>query len=229
MRHGLLLSAAIVAALGAPGKAETVVLKDWQETLREAATVSGVVVVGAVFLPENKDPEPRLAVALDPAWTGRTLCVEVISADGLYQSRSLYDLAEVSEGLTDLPYPTQYPDKLRAAAAGAISVRGRLDGCEGDKSLLPVAWRPVAGQSPASVALQINAFRADSVQIFVGDDPMAEAIACEPVLTDVRTAFDTICRFALPDPMPGTLSIEILRVSGGVAARPEFVDLILVQ
>lgn len=229
MRHGALLSIAIVAALGAPCKAETVVLKDWQETLREAATVSGVVVVGALLLPESTDPEPRLAVALDPAWSGRTLCVEVISADGLYQSRRLYDLADVPGGLTGLPYPTDYPDRLREAAEGEISVRGRLDSCEANTGLVPVAWRPVEDQRPTSVALQINAFRADTVHIFVGDDPMAAAIACDPVAAEVRTAFDTICRFALPDPAPGTLSIEILRVSDGVAAPPEFVDLILVE
>lgn len=228
MRHGVLLGIAIVAALASLGKAETVVLKDWQETLREAAAVSGVVVVGAVLLPESRDPEPRLAAALDPDWTGRTLCVEVISADGLYQSRRLYDIAEEPAGLTVLPYPTDYPDRLRAAAAGEISVRARLDGCDGQASLVPIAWRPATDQTPSSVALQINAFRADSVQIFVGDDPMAEAIACQPVDADVRTAFDTICSFDLPIPAPSTLSIEILRVSGGVAAPPEFVELMLV-
>ncbi|WGW05328.1 hypothetical protein [Tropicibacter oceani] len=229
MRHFSLLGIAIVAALGSPSKAETVVLKDWQETLREAATVSGVVVVGAVLLPESKDPEPRLAAALDPAWKGRSLCVEVISADGLYQSRRLYDLAEVTAGLTVLPYPTGYPERLRAAGAGEISVRARLDGCDVDAGLVPVAWRPATDQTPAAIALQINAFRADSVHIFVGDDPMAEAVACQPVDADVRTAFDTICSFELPTPTPSTLRIEILRVSSGVAAPPEFVDLMLVQ
>jgi hypothetical protein len=212
-----------------PGKPETVVLRELNESLREAATVSGLVVVGAILLPEGRDPEPRLAAALTPEWAGRDFCLDIISADGLYQSQSLYTLAPDTVGLTPLPYPTAYRDRLRAAPEGEISVRGRLDGCDTGGAIVPVAWRPHNLAGAEGIALQINAFRADSVQIFVGDDPLADAIPCVRAIADVRTAFDTICRFDLPDPVPDRLNIEILRLSGGRAAPPEFVELILVH
>jgi hypothetical protein len=229
VRHLPLVLAAIFMVVASAGKAETVLLRTLDETVREAATISGVVVVGAMFLPEGPDREPRLAARLDPAWSGRILCVEVISADGLYQSQSVYDLSEGVAGVTLLPYPTEYADRLRSMGPGVISVRGRLDGCDTKDGVVPVAWRPANVEGPSRVALQINSFRADSVQVFVGDDPMAEAIFCEPAPAAVRTAFDTICAFDLPSPLPERLTVEILRLSGGVAEQPEFVDLVLAR
>lgn len=227
MRHLALPLAVIFLSAPVAGKSETVSLRQLDETLRETATVSGVVVVGAVLLPEGPDPAPRLAARLDPGWQAEALCVEVISADGLYQSQSVYDLAAGAAGETALPYPTRYPEALAAYAPGAISVRARLGDCGGSGALLPVAWR-APGAGPASgVALQVNSFRADVVQIFVGDDPKSPAVTCEPVETPVRTAFDRLCAFDLPQPVPDRLSVEILRISGGRAEMPEFVDLIL--
>jgi len=225
--HRTLFLAAMIVTFAAASKSEPVKMREWNETLRTAATVSGVVVVGAVFLPEDQDPEPRLVTAFDSAWAGRTFCVDLISADGLYQSRRLYELTGASGGTVALPYPTAHRDTLRAATGDEISVRGRLDSCDSDDGIIPVGWRSNDLTKVDTIALQINAFRADSVQIYVGDDPMAEAITCDRAEADVRTAFDTVCRFSLPDPMPERLNLEILRLSAGRASPPEFVQLVL--
>lgn len=229
-------SIAIIAfcvGLATSGKAEqsdqvVLVGNDLAEVLHKSAQISGVRLVGAALKPLAQAENLYWSAHLPSAWAGQDLCVSMLTSDGLYEARNTYRISDTwGGGAITVEYPTRYQRKIFDLAEDEFGIMASLGSCDQNKTdaVLPVTWR---GSAPENriVRLFINSFRADEVYLFVGDDPAAEPVLCQPPKAQFTTAFDFLCEFGLA-PGDGPVAIEINRVSSGQILPPEYVTLLL--
>lgn len=204
---------AMCCVLGAPiVYADTITLRSdpFNEVLREAAQISGVLVAG-MLLHGEADSAISLAAAIPPGWSGRSICVRVVTADGLYEAANEYEVsASWTGGVAELPFPTQHGDLLSTLAPDMLAVRVASGACDErqDVSALALWNAPTDGQGPT---LLVNAFRAKDVILYVDgrDDP----ITCRELDVRGMIAFDHGC--ALPPGLRGEVSVTVYRLDPG--------------
>ena len=222
-----LVTASLLTSLATASIADPVelVAQVLNETLRPAAKISGTTVVGVTYLTQAQSPDFRLGATLPPSWAGQDICVRMISADGLYESQNTYRVAaDWAGGSVALPYPTAHPAKLSALEDDELAVLTSPGGCDVRKgaAFLPTALRQTANWRQDRVRLFVNAFHADEVYLYVGDDPAAPPVDCEKSGATAKVAFDFICEIALTGQAPA-VSVEINRVAGGQVAPPDLI------
>lgn len=220
----------LIAALGlsitlcAPGKADPVTLvnAELNEILRDAAQISGSTIVGVTRVAADMTPRLMFSGVLPGAWAGQAFCVSMISVDGLYEAYNTYTVGpDWDGGAVSIEYPSKYPDKLTTLQAEELAILTSSGACgtATDGALVPLSWRGT-GAFPGVLRMFVNAFNADEVYIFVGDDPTAPAVECRPPQSGTEVAFDFICDFEVAQDQT-TVMIEINRVFAGQIAPPD--------
>lgn len=190
----------------------------FNEVLRDAAEISGVVVAGVLrHGSASKDAGAvSLAADLPSDWAGSPICARVLSSDGLYEASSRYELDDAWEGgVATLSFPTVHGEFLTELVPGSVAVRITQGDCKAPGGRSTVAlWN--ASPSAGPVFLMVNAFRADEVFAYVGD--AAAPVRCEPLSLTGLTAFDHGCE--LPDGLSGQVDVALYRIVNGKPAEP---------
>lgn len=223
MRWALFAVAMSGIGVGSVNAEPTVTLKSdpFNEVLRESAEVSGIVVAGVQRHGSGDLSGVSLMADLPAGWAGGSVCVHVLSSDGLYEAESSYMLAEGWEGgQAQLGFPTTYTTMLETKTPGELAVRVSSGDCATPDQMMTIAnWNDAQGRSPLSVLL--NSFRADEVFAYLNDS--AEAITCTRIESAGLTAFDQICE--LPAELRGPVTLMLYRIKNGKPARPTKVKL----
>lgn len=214
----------VCITLATSGKADPLELVGGalNEVLHPAAQISGTTIVGAMILAHPFSDQLNLSAELPADWAGGQTCVTLISADGLYEAANTYEIAQDwPGGRVNIDYPSAYPDKLLPLKPEELAMLGRPGSCDTPVAdeVIPLGWRQ-SGQAEGDVVrLFINAFHADEVYLFVGEDPLAPAIPCRAPDTLTTTAFDFVCDISLQG-SDDVVDIELNRVSSGQIAPP---------
>lgn len=170
-----------------------------------------------------------MTATLPKTWGGKDICISLISADGLYEARNTYTIDDDWEGgVTEIPYPTKYSDRLLELQQNELAISTRMGDCESSTTgtLMPIAWRNKDAAASSTISLYANGFGADEVFIYVGNDPSSEPVDCRIIGTGVRTVFDTVCEFDVSSvDQDKPVEIEMVRISGGKMSPSEFIEL----
>lgn len=212
-------------------KAQQVALAEnaLNEEVKSAATISGLLVLGAIRQSGAFSDHVVMTAALPKDWGGNEICISMISADGLYEARNTYQVDKNwNGGVVEIPYPTVYAERLLDLKPNELAISTTVGDCdvvEGG-SIMPVAWRSKEAAVSSTVSLYANGFGADEVFVYVGDDPNSDPVDCSIVGNGVRTVFDTICEIDLSGFDPSqAIEIEMVRVSEGRMSPSEFIEL----
>ena len=191
------------------------------EWVRNEATISGAIVVGVLRLSKAADSTPRLR-AMVPGWPDRPLCARLMSVDGLYEAemdfRTPKDWTETALG--DFKFETEYPDILDETNPNQLTARITRGACSEVHDVVEVvpAWfNQESAPSNSDLAIFVNSGRADRLYAFLGDDPSAPAIPCEPVASERRTSYDMRCDIPGSDLEAGGQIVELMPERGGMA------------
>ena len=200
------------------------------EILHPAAKISGVVIAGVVGgrAAVVVDGVPMLGAIIPRNWAGKDLCVDVLSADGLYESRNIFAVSsDWDGGVARIPYPTGYIAELSNYGPDEVGVLARPGDCSASGAPVTAAFWNDAPKERLSdeVRILLNSFRADEVYLFVGKELDAPVVTCRQLEGDLRTGFDMLCPIILPSEYDGSIEIEVNRVSGGALAEPFFLTL----
>jgi hypothetical protein len=181
----------------------------FNEFLREAAQISGARLVGlTAFGAQGREPGVSATIPAD--WKGETVCLKVVSIDGLYESFNAYDVADDWAGGTiALPYPSKSPQAVTAIPGDLVSgVLLRGDCNTRAKEAAPVFW----GQGKfGAVRVLLNTARADETYLMFPDLPGQGDILCEGITASARNAFDTAC--TLPDALVSLDHLDAVALS----------------
>jgi hypothetical protein len=194
------------------------------EEYREAAQISGSVVMGLTSGGAAAIERPSLHAYVPAAWAGQTICVSISSADGLYDASNDYRVPENWTGSTvSLAYPTSYAELLSNTTQFSIAVNVQEGAC-GSKvsgSGTVAYWNSIPAEAPTELGLMLNSFRADTVVIYVGEGPAAVAITCDEPDLPILAAFDRRC--AIPAEAlatSGMTKFNIFRIRSAEAEPP---------
>jgi hypothetical protein len=178
-------------ALADDGSKVALVSDPFNEVLREAAQISGARLVGFAAFGAN-GPDVSVSATIPSDWKGETVCLKVVSVDGLYESFNAYTVAaDWTGGAVSLPYPSKTPHAVVAIPGASISgllLKG--DCASRSKEAAPVFWG--LGQF-GSLRVLLNTARSDETYLLFPDFPEYGDILCEGVMAAARNAFDTAC------------------------------------
>lgn len=200
---------------------ELEVVGEPHEWVRNEATISGAIVVGVLRLSKAAESTPRLR-AMIPGWPDRPLCARLMSVDGLYEAemefRTPKDWTETA--LANFKFRTEYPeivDETNPNQLTARITRGACGEVQDVVEVVPAWFNQDSAPLNSDLAIFVNSGRADRLYAFVGDDPSAPAIECEPVASERRTSYDMRCDIAGSALAAGGQIVEILPERGGMA------------
>ena len=196
-------------------------LPDFKEDLRPDAHISGTMVVGLQRLGPAAG-KPVVRAHIPAAWRGHDVCLNVWSANGLYNAQGSYPVSENLTGaILPMEFPTKYNDFLAELDHDEMAALTGLGSCDEEPTSFVITdWNGKSGEP----FLTLNSFRADDVFVYVGDDP--EPVTCEPVAAEIRTAYDVKCPLDLRD-KSGEVPLEIYRYTNNQAAPPTLVTVFL--
>ncbi|MEM9781227.1 MAG: hypothetical protein AAF899_02020 [Pseudomonadota bacterium] len=226
-----LAAAAIgVVASGAPAQTPLLTLSPVGTPVEDEdvdVNVSGVFVAGVMFLGGVSAAErPSLSAEVPASWAGNDICVEANSLDGVYASTYRYAIEEEAlldngepfqGGLVVFSYPTRFQELVGGAPGEDFGVRvSRGDCASVREEFLVSSWNRDVTEAPQKVMLQLNSLGADRLAIFLGDDPHAPAIECDPTEAGRARAFDRVCEIPLSMIPSFPIDVEIMAVRAGV-------------
>lgn len=186
------------------------------ETILPGARISGAVVVG-VQVQKPSEGGPSLRGFVPKTWAGDEICVNIITADGLYEANGQYVVpADWKSATSGLQFPTRHADLLRTLPAdglGVLVVKGACGAKMGGEMSVAL-WN---ASDVETIDLIVNSFRADTVFAYV--DNADRPVMCTPVEVRAGTAFDTKCPLDAGG-RSGLTKVDIYRVVGGKPSRP---------
>jgi len=165
---------------------------NFHEAVQEEVAVSGSVVVG-VAAASALSGDAALAGLMIPA-AAESVCLTVLSRDGVYYSRNSYRIPTDAAGdLVVLPYSnfTNERERIRRYPAGDLAVRAMPGGCEESPAVYLV---PTTGNPADTVDILVNAFGANDVYFRAPDGTEAD---CEEFAEGRRTSYDYHCKVPL--------------------------------
>jgi len=199
------------------------------EEVKPAATISGLLVLGAIRHSGTFSDHVMMTAALPKDWGGNEICISMISADGLYEARNTYRIDDSWDGgIAEIPYPTKYADRLLELQQNELAISTSMGDCEASENgaIMPIAWRSKEAASSAKISLYANGFGADEVFIYVGSDPNSDPVDCTILEAGVRTVFDTVCELDVSNfDQDELIEVEMVRISEGQMSPSEFIEL----
>lgn len=186
----------------------------FKEDLRpEAVISSGGRVVGIVGDADPSDRFPELRAAIPAGWAGRDICIGVVSADGLYESRNTFEVPdELDSAIAPVAYPTEKTDALKQIDRMRMGVLVSRGDCGADETLYAVAfWSTAPARMPGEFRVLVNSFRADRVELYTES---GRRVVCDRLSGAGQTAFDAECVVPLGGLAGDETEIEIVTTHG---------------
>jgi hypothetical protein len=203
---------------------------EFNEQFEERSTrITGTLLLG-VQRSGIQDGSLSISALLPEGWEDGETCLRVVTANGRYEVSATYVLDQEAEGAGRsqrwfaYPFPTSMSDWLLQQGTDEIAALATRGDCSDDLTAIPervvvAAWGGVTG---GPVDLLVNSLGASQVYLYVGDN--SGAIACEPVLGEILTAYDTVCTVEEEYIRGGEINMRLLRVENRQPGRPvEFV------
>jgi hypothetical protein len=209
MQSRRLLPTLLGALLGGAWGQQALVAKldgpSFRETFRVEAPVAGGDVIGLMV-----DPEPlragaqKVYVRMPRAGASR-ICLEATTIDGAYVASNTYLLPKAAPGSyvevplgASQPLGTSHPEIFRGASAQSLAMLARTGACaDTEFDVLPVAWgTPLPDGTPLRLIFSVQSGRSSaSILTTLGTKA---TMACQPLTSGRRTAFDALCYIDLP-------------------------------
>lgn len=190
----------------------TLIENPFNEVVRKGAEISGARLVGFISAPSGRLDGKAIdvAAAVPVAWQGQSLCLKVVSADGLYESRNTYQVApDWGGGRAPLSYPSTHANEALAYLGSEIAGLVSLGDCrQPAPQVAPIYWGNNAGEK---LAVLLNTARSEETFLTFPAEPSLEDVACEATASDLRTAFDTRCD--LPTEIAAISEVEVVVIS----------------
>jgi hypothetical protein len=186
---------------------------DFNEEFRESAQVSGSLVVGVLAAGLQDGTGSLVSTRVPKDWGGGSVCVSVISSDGLYNARNAYQIGKEWAGKNaEIEHDTDYTEELRTMSSDKVAVRVWSGDCENEKTeYTPALWNTLPSAKIAELKLLINSFRADEVYLYPSPDAI-EPISCSRIEDDGHTAFDARCTVSSEYLGDGVLDMEVVNI-----------------
>lgn len=195
-----------------PASKVTLIENPFNEVVRKGTEISGARLVGFLSAPTGRleGNSIEVAAAIPVAWRGQSLCLKVVSADGLYESRNTYQVApDWGGGRVVLSYPSTHEAEALAYPGSQIAGLVSLGDCREPQPLVaPISWGRGGGDK---LAILLNTARSEETFLTFPEEPDLEDVACEAIASDLRTAFDTRCD--LPREIAARSAIEVVVIS----------------
>lgn len=191
-----------------------------------AGTV-GAVIVGLRFdAGATKFSPDRLRIALGgrPRESG-TLCLKIISRDGKYFARGLYELQPGTQVVVPPEFPSKYKARIAAYDVADIAVSAaRSASCD---DLRDASWVPVVYDTPAPASKLVVQLRAGDSRLRaqIGsetNETVGPAVLCTSPVSGPTIGFTTECTLPLPETLPSgayKLSIGETGAKGEIVVR----------
>lgn len=190
-----LLGALAVTAPAAAQESRKIVLNQsqFQESYLEKVTVSGGIRAG--FMQQstlaNIDLEQlHIQVLRDIAEPKATLCVNMVSRDGLYAASWQHELGVQPAGEFLVSIPSKYQKQISGYTPDALVVLAAIgeQGCSSQElRYVPASWGPANNNN---YVLYVNS---GNTETSIGIPGMAERGACTKISADSTVAYDTAC------------------------------------
>lgn len=166
------------------------------ERYAPTADISGTPVVGLVSAGAAVPDRHAITARVPAAWAGKVICAKMVSSDGRYDAERSFRVPEAwRSGLATLDFPTRFGAELNALGQGELGVMVIAGSCTEPAAameVVPAAWS--SAELAETGTLLVNSFRAEETYVLIG--ALGLDIACVPLASEKRTAFDTEC--ALP-------------------------------
>lgn len=219
MRRGFAMGIIAVFTLAGSlaGRAEPLEIRgELRERYAPSADISGSPVLGLVALRAGEAAASRIVAQVPGSWAAQIVCARMVSSDGRYDASRPFGVpADWQGGIAELDIPTRYLAELDALDELELGVAVSMDDCSGQPDglrIVPAVWGST--EMVPEIRLLINSFRADEAYLYIA--ARNADIACDPVATEARTAFDMVC--PLPQDLlaeGGVLEVELNRVRRG--------------
>ncbi len=194
---------------------------------------SSDLVIGAVFAgTEPLGVVPRFQAKLKDDAAGTEMCLRTTSVDGFYQGEYRYTVPATwfETRILDFEYPTDYSELVSSPPGDTLAVAAFVGSCDTDAEEIYVGfWNTQESSSTGDVILTLNSVGGTAAFVFVGDDPSAEAVACESVDAARTTGFDFTCLLPIPPDAAPLVSLEIQIRRGSTRDSPRSVLLRIVR
>lgn len=187
------------------------------ENVRDAANLSTGVITGIVVKGNVKQGEPRVQAYIPKDWGGKTFCVKVTSADGLYEADNAYSVdADWPGQVANIPFPSKHVELLDGLPSDNLSVLVSKNQCGEDRGPVAIAfWNDDNPSQKGNAEVFVNSFAADQVFMIILQDPSMTQMACRPVVAPFSAAFDTVCPLKMGlIPKNGDATLNIFSVRG---------------
>lgn len=214
MSRKLMALALFVPSIALADSASKVALVSdpFYEVVREAAEISGARLVGLTAYSATpwKRGEIDVAARIPSGWKGNAVCLKVVSADGLYESLNTYRVADDwTGGDSPLQYPSKNAEKVGAIPGELVSaVLLRGDCASATDDAAPVFW---GDEKYGALRLLLNTSRAEETFLSFPAHYEFGEVACSPVSSAARNAFDTACQ--LPEELGRLERVEAIALS----------------
>lgn len=193
---------------------------EFNEELRDDSNISGSLLVGVVASGPVEAMSSMLSARLPTDWPGGSICVTVVSGNGLYDSRNEYITdAEFAGDNPSIEYPSNFRDQLKSFNREDVAVRVKAGGCDSeDGAYAPAHWRTTPNEL-SRLDILINSFRAEEVLLY--PSPTASThIACSQIEVGGQTAFDSRCTVEGEDladlvAQGGEVEMEVINIRDG--------------
>jgi hypothetical protein len=202
---------AVLAGSQASAEAVRITTDPFVEKVYENSEISGTLVVGLSQVAGSLTEELRISAEVPKGWSN--LCLSVTTVDGLYEARNEYVLPEGwSGGEVIFDYPTAHSEKLLGTGADKIGTLVQRGPCLGQNNDFALSGWRVSEASKGALKLYVNAFQADEVIAYVGNEP---EVSCTPLKEGSRAAFDMVCDLLLSKDTQSPVEIELIRIRSG--------------
>jgi hypothetical protein len=210
----MLLGPVILAACAMPAHADVVLAGSFDEHISDAKVAGQVLVglwlgepVGKIALDQTKLVLPARTVPL-------RACVTANTRDGEYWMHGVFLVPKGPAEFGNMPIRSQYKDSLATYKLSDLGVLAELKQDCGDAAPGPLV-PAVSDHDATTLVALVNSQRAVRVQSSLqarGADIATETCQRFDVASGRSTAFDTICRIALPGSLAaGTYTLEFMR------------------
>ncbi|MDF2142932.1 hypothetical protein [Paenirhodobacter sp. CAU 1674] len=204
----------------------TLIENPFNEVVRKGTEISGARLVGFLAAPSGR-PEGdavEVAAAIPADWQGQPLCLKIVSADGLYESRNAYAVApDWVGGRADLSYPSTHEKEALAYPGSQIAGLVSLGDCRQSLGqVAPIFW---GRNVETGFAVLLNTARSDETFLTFPDQPDLEDVTCEATRSELRTAFDTRCDLPPGVVAMGTIEAVVVSFKNGEMGPEEHLSL----
>lgn len=177
------------------------------------AVIAGVMMAGRV----DAEQRPDLRALLSERVEEPSLCLDVTSQDGRYQSIRYYELPSLPTSFQtrSLDYETSYGDYLADSKPGEIGIQLAVGDCgAANPTILPVTWNAQDTNADADMLVLVNSNGADSVFLYASEQA-TDPVTCEPLEAFLKRSFDFTCTIPASARPTGNLAMELLPYRGG--------------